>query len=29
VLFRSMLGSHVEYQGEQKDLSIGDYTTII
>lgn len=29
VINNAMLGSHVEYQGEQKDLSIGDYTTVI
>jgi glucose-1-phosphate thymidylyltransferase len=29
VINNAMLGSYVEYQGEQKDLSIGDYTTVI
>lgn len=29
VINNAMLGSHVVYQGEQKDLSIGDYTTVI
>jgi glucose-1-phosphate thymidylyltransferase len=24
----AMLGSHVNYHGEAKDLSIGDYTTV-
>lgn len=29
VINNAMLGSFVEYNGEQKDLSIGDYTTVI
>lgn len=29
VINNAMLGSHVVYQGEPKDLSIGDYTTVI
>jgi glucose-1-phosphate thymidylyltransferase len=29
VINNAMLGSYVEYNGEQKDLSIGDYTTVI
>lgn len=29
VVSNAMLGSYVEYNGEQKDLSIGDYTTVI
>lgn len=29
VINNAMLGSHVVYQGEQKDLSIGDFTTVI
>ena len=29
VINNAMIGSYVVYQGEQKDLSIGDYTTVI
>lgn len=28
VIDNAMIGSHVKYQGEAKDLSVGDYTTV-
>lgn len=28
-IYNAMIGNYVEYNGEQKDLSIGDYTTIV
>jgi glucose-1-phosphate thymidylyltransferase len=28
VVDNAMIGSYVKYEGEAKDLSIGDYTTI-
>ena len=29
VVSNAMIGSYVNYEGEAKDLSIGDYTTVI
>jgi glucose-1-phosphate thymidylyltransferase len=29
VINNAMIGNHVEYHGESKDLSIGDYTTVM